>query len=287
MSKRKDGVRVPETDPMHAIMPYAMKNRTDNEAVLDETLDLTAMTAYLGKKNEKAPAFKYTFFHVICAALAKTIYLRPKMNRFYLGYRLYQRNDITLSFVVKRKFEDDSDEVLAIVKLDQTSDMSPLEQIHSQVEKIVFSARKEHKTDGATDAMAILSKLPRPILRFTMNFLSFLDYHGCYPQALMKVDPYFSTVFISNLGSIRMNADYHHLANWGTNSIFAIVGEKKPTPFFDADGHYTMRDALNFGITIDERIADGYYFAKSIALFKKLVENPELLEHPLSEPVEF
>ena len=286
MSKRKDGVLVTETDPMHALMPYIMKNRADNEAVLDETLDLTAVKAYIDEKNASEPNFKYTFFHVICAAIAKTIYLRPKMNRFYLGYRLYQRNEISLSFVVKRRFEDDSDEVLAVVKIDEKSDMPPIEQIHSQVEKIVYSFRKEKKTDGATDAMGILTKLPRPILRFTMDFLAFLDYHGHYPDVLMKVDPYYTTVFISNLGSIKMNANYHHLANWGTNSIFAVVGEKKPTPFFDADGGCTMRDALNLGITLDERIADGYYFAGTIAILKKLVENPKLLDRPLSEPIE-
>ena len=134
--------------------------------------------------------------------------------------------------------------------------------------------------------MGILTKLPRPILRFTMDFLAFLDYHGHYPDVLMKVDPYYTTVFISNLGSIKMNANYHHLANWGTNSIFAVVGEKKPTPFFEADGGCTMRDALNLGITLDERIADGYYFAGTIAILKKLVENPKLLDRPLSEPLE-
>lgn len=285
MKKRKDGVLIPETDPMHAIMPYTMKNRADNEAVLTETIDLTNIHAYLEKKNADDPKFKYTFFHVICAAIAKTIYLRPKMNRFYSGYRLYQRNEISLSFVVKRQFNDNADEVLAVVKADETSDLSPIEQIHGQVEKIVFSARHQKKNDGATDIMGILTKLPRPALRLVMGTLSLLEYYGCYP--FRDIDPYYTTVFISNLGSIKMNADYHHLANWGTNSIFAVIGEKKPTPFFNADGSYTMRDALKLGITIDERIADGYYFAKSIALLKKLLEQPELLEKPLSETVDF
>lgn len=48
-----------------------------------------------------------------------------------------------------------------------------------------------------------------------------------------------------------------------------------------------MRDSVDLGLTIDERIADGYYYAKTVRLFKKLLENPELLELPLSEPVEY
>ena len=102
----------------------------------------------------------------------------------------------------------------------------------------------------------------------------------------MKVDPYFASVFISNLGSIKMKAGYHHLTNRGTNSLFVIIGEKKMNPVFSEDGSVTMKNTLSLGITVDERIADGYYFSKTIKLLKKIFENPELLELPLSAPIE-
>lgn len=286
MKNRRDAFLVPETDPMHAMMPYILPNRADNEAVMNEKLDLTAVEEYIAKKNADNPEYKYTFFHIMCAAIAKTIYLRPKMNRYYLGYRMYERKDISLSFTVKRRFEDDSDEVLALIKINKESDEAPISQIYESVKKIVFSARKENKNDGATDAMAILTKLPRPILKFVMNTLGFLDYYDKYPKSLMDVDPYYSTVFISNLGSIKMHASYHHLANWGTNSLFVVIGEKKLCPVFNPDGTYEMKNMLPLGMTIDERIADGYYFAKTIKILRKLIENPELLERPLSEQVE-
>ena len=41
-----------------------------------------------------------------------------------------------------------------------------------------------------------------------------------------------------------------------------------------------MKDSVELGLTVDERIADGYYYAKSIRLLKKLLDNPELLERP-------
>ena len=135
--------------------------------------------------------------------------------------------------------------------------------------------------------MAILTKLPRPILKLVVKILDALDYRGHYPKSLEKVDPYFASVFLSNLGSIKMNAGYHHLANRGTNSVFVVIGEKKNTPIFKEDGSFEMREMLPLGLTIDERIADGYYFSKTIRLLKKLAENPELLDRPLSEEVEF
>ena len=41
------------------------------------------------------------------------------------------------------------------------------------------------------------------------------------------------------------------------------------------------------GLTIDERLADGYYYSRTVALLKKLLENPELLEKPLQEEVDY
>ncbi len=284
---RKDGVWIRETDSMHTLFPHIMPNRADNEAVLNEVIDLTAVNEYIAKKNETGPAFKYTFFHVICAALIKTLVLRPKLNRFYAGKRFYQRNDYSISFIVKKEFADSSDEAVAIIKADPESDVSPLEQIHSKVEKICTSVRKEHKNDGTTDIMNVLTKMPVPILGFIMNTLSWLDFHGWYPDSLMREDPYFSSVFVSNLGSIKMNASYHHLTNWGTNSFFVIVGEKKPTPFFKLDGSFEVKEALELGVTLDERIADGYYYSRSIKLVHKLLDNPELLDRPIYEPVDF
>ena len=48
-----------------------------------------------------------------------------------------------------------------------------------------------------------------------------------------------------------------------------------------------MRDSIDLGLTIDERIADGYYYSKTVRLLKKLLAEPELLERPLNEEVEY
>ena len=103
---RRDAVLIRDADPMHSFMPYLLLGRTDNEAVLNDEVDLTAVTRYLEEKNASSPDFKYTIFHVVLAAIAKTVYLRPAMNRFLQGHRTYQRNDINFSFVVKRAFSD-------------------------------------------------------------------------------------------------------------------------------------------------------------------------------------
>lgn len=282
---RKDAYLVRGLDSMHAIMPFNMPQRTANEAVIVEKIDLTAIKKYLEIKNQNDPEFKYTFFHVILAAFAKTIVLRPYMNRFYSGDRLYQRKDISLSFVVKKKFADDAYEALAIIKCEQEG-VCPIDDIYEKVKKFVYSVRKDGEQGDTGDILDILAKMPRWVLKLVFGILRKMEYHGVYPSSLMKADPYYSTCFVTNLGSIKMHAQYHHLADWGTNSLFAVIGEKKPTPFYDEDGNCEVRDALDLGITVDERIADGVYFAKSIRILKHLIANPELLELPIETPVE-
>jgi len=44
---------------------------------------------------------------------------------------------------------------------------------------------------------------------------------------------------------------------------------------------------VDIGLTIDERLADGYYYSRTVHLLKKLLENPELLERPLNEEVDY
>ena len=285
LGDRKDAYLVRGLDSMHVIMAHNMPKRTANEAVIVERVDLSAVKEYLAKKNASNPEFKYTFFHVIVAAIAKTIVLRPHMNRFYSGRKLYQRKDVSISFTAKKKFTDESHEALAILKFDQTGGC-PVEDVHDKIHKFVHSVRSEGKNDGATDIMDVLKYLPRCMLRFLFWVLGVLEYFGLYPTFLMKEDPYYSTCFVSNLGSIKMHAQYHHLADWGTNSLFAIIGEKKPMPFYDENGNVEVRDALDLGITVDERIADGVYFAKSIKILQHLLNNPELLELPIETPVE-
>ena len=283
---RKDAYLLRDLDPIHKFMPYLLPNRCDNEAVMSELVDLTALNAFVLKKNETNPDFKYTIFHVICAAIAKTIALRPSLNWFIAGHRIYERKAISLSFIVKKTLEDHSYEALCMFDIDRNG-VSPVEQVHDKTEAFVTAVRKHDMIDGTTDTMDTLTKLPRFLLRIVVGILMWLDYHGWVPKDITKDDPYNSSVFISNLGSIRMHASYHHLTNWGTNSLFAIIDEKHLHPFFNPDGTYEMREALRLGITSDERIADGVYFAKSVRLLKKLLTEPELLDLPMDTPVEF
>lgn len=281
---RRDGQWLRNEDSMHQITPYLMPNRADNEAFIREQIDLTAINAYLAEKNAGESDFKYTLFHIIVAALVKTVTLRPRMNRFIQGRRLYQRNELSAAFVVKKQFTDSAHEALAFIRFTQED---TVDSVHAKIRDEVRVNRKAGSVDNSTSAMDTLCKLPRPLLRFIMWLLHGLDFLGKVPYGLIRTDPNYATLFLSNLGSIRLNAGYHHLNNWGTNSIFVTIGEKHMAPFYDAEGRMELREVLDLGLTLDERIADGYYYAKTVKLLKYLLQNPRLLEAPAREEVQY
>ena len=293
MSERKrkcgdrwDGYRLRGLDPVHVMMPYLFGKRTENEAVLGEVMDLTQVDKYLAEKNAQQPEFKYTWFHFITAALAKAVLLRPKMNYFIAGGHYYERKKIQVAFNVKRQFSDEGEESMAKFILDPEGE-SPMEQVHSYVQGFVTKVRTENASVGVDGTLKILSHLPRPLFRLLAWTLRKLEYYGIYPESLAADDPTYSSVYISNLGSIKMNADYHHLFNCGTISFFVVIGEKKLRPFWHEDGSYDLRNTIKLGLTVDERIADGYYFAKTLRLVRKMFEHPELLDEPAATPIDF
>ena len=281
---RRDATLLRDTDALHFIMGIIYPNRADNEAYIAERVNLEPIKAYLAKKNVEGIPFKYTFFHVILTALVKTVTLRPKLNRFYANENYYQRNKITAGFVIKKEFSDGSEEAMALL---EAKPDATIDTIHEEIRRQVQATRNEQKMNTTDNSMDILNKLPRFLSKAAIRFIRWLDRHGWCPDFLIGDDPNYSSVFLSNLGSIRLRSGYHHLTTWGTSSLFCIIGEKKWTPLYDQNGLVEMRETVDLGLTVDERIADGYYYSKSIRLFKYLLEHPELLEQPLNTEVEY
>ncbi len=284
LGDRKDGVLLRNLDSMHFLMPLIYPNRCDNEAFISERIDLTNINQYLEKKNINDPEYKYNLFQVIVSAVLKTITLRPKMNRFIANKNMYQRNEVSAAFVIKKVFKDDSEEGMAFIhsKAEDT-----IESVHNDIYRQVNRCRKEKNQDSTVETMEFLNKMPRFISKALVNLVCVLDRHGKVPQSIISTDPYYSSVVLTNLGSIKLKSGYHHLTNWGTTSVFLVVGEKKIRPFYDENGNVEMRDSVDIGLTVDERIADGYYFSKTVKLLKKVLENPELLENPFGKEVDY
>lgn len=283
MGDRRDGILLRDLDSMHFIMPMLYPNRCDNEAFISERIDLTKALAYLETKNADNPPYPYNLFQLIVAAMLKTVMLRPKMNRFIANGNMYARKELSAAFVVKKVFADEGGEALARLSVREDDN---IDSIHAAIFSQVSASRSEKK-DASSESMDMFQRLPRFVAKCGVRLMRVLDRYGKVPASLIASDPYYCSIVLSNLGSIGLHSGYHHLTNWGTNSIFCIIGERKKRPFYDAEGNVEMRESVDLGLTIDERIADGYYYAKTVRLLRTLLQNPALLERPLNEKVEY
>ena len=152
---------------------------------------------------------------------------------------------------------------------------------------VIHQTKSDDVTDTSTGAMDIVSKLPQWVINLIVNVVLWLDKHGWAPQSLIGSDPNHASIFLSNLGSIGLECGYHHLVNWGTNSCFIVIGKKQMKMEYDQDGNPDLHEVVPIGITLDERIADGYYYSGTVALVKELLAHPDLLDVPADTPVEY
>jgi len=277
---RVDGVRIKDLDGFHAVVPYIMPKRTESEVSSHETFDVTDLLVYMKERNE-AEGVNLKLFHAFCTAIARTIYHRPKMNIFIAGRHFWQRKDISLSFVAKQRFEDGAEEALMFLYA------KPEMNIDEISKRIVGDVKKARTAKGneVGDTLNTLARMPRFVLEIIFAVVRQLEYWGIMPVSLMKGDPNYSTVLLSNLGSIGAGAPYHHLSNYGTCSMMITIGTVEKRWVHMADGTTAERDMLDATFILDERIADGFYFAKSLRITKYLLEHPEALAQPLSDPV--
>lgn len=281
---RRDGklVKVPA---MQAMMGYLYPHRADCEVYMNDDLDVTNLMSFLEKKNAEHPEYRTTLFHCLVVAIARILRERPKLNRFVAGWRMYERNEISISFVVKRRFRDDAEESLMVLV---PTDEDTLDSVSRKIVGDVKETRKSETATGGIDEMLErFMKLPHPVFALAIRIIRWLDFWGINPRFLTDGDPNYTSVLLSNLGSIRAGSVYHHLNNYGTNSLLITIGTIRDEERLMKDGTKQVRKMLDVGITLDERIGDGFYFAKSLRLLHHVFEEPELLEQPIGVPSGF
>lgn len=274
---RRDGIKVKDLDGMHSLMLEVMPKRCDSDVYISTKIDCTNLVKYVTKLKKTEEFADLTYFHTFCVAIGKLIYNRPLLNRFIINKTFYDRKYISLGFVAKKKFTDHSEEVFTTIKIEKD------DNIHT-ISKVIagkVNGLRNDKTNDTDDFINVIGKLPKFMRFLIMKVLKFMDNHDLLPASLTENLIYYQTALLSNLGSINCGAIYHHLTDFGTNEALITFG-KIEDDIKVIDGKPEVRKMLEIGITIDERIADGFYFAKSLKLLEYFLENPKTLEENAS-----
>jgi len=276
---RRDGVRVRNIDTLHVLQAHIKPMRCDSDVYINQKMDVTNLVKYMEKKKKTEEDL--TYFHLFVTLLAKTIYNKPLLNRFVVNKSYYDRNNVTIAFTAKANYSDEAKDILSVIEVKEED---TLKEVKDKL-KYAVSRVRNNDEGGANAAVSIIGKLPKFIVSLVVHFVKFLDRHDWLPSSLTNDNLYYSSVIVSNLGSIKSGAIYHNLTDFGTSSILVTIGEIKEENVLNNKGKTKQIYTCEFGINIDERIADGVYFVKAIKLMQDILDDPESLERSVNEKV--
>ena len=273
LKKRCEGVFLRKLPGFRKIFPYLMPTRTESTIYYGQRVRLEETLAWLAKFNAGREK-KISVFHIVLAASARTLALRPEANRFVSGRRIYQRKTIDLSFIIKRELTEDAGETNLKLTFD------PRATVADVVDRVAAAVKTTRSSEVSSDEKLtdLLTRGPRWVTRLATGAFRLLDYFNSLPASFVRGDAFVSSAYLANLGSIGLDAVFHHMFEFGNTPFFIVVGKPKRVPVVNEAGAIVAADVLDMNISLDERVNDGVHYAKTIALLTDLIEHPGKLE---------
>ncbi len=271
--RRVDGDLVTGLDYTRRAMPYMMRGRNESAFYFDEYVQLQKCDAWIRAFNEAHPGLNADVFHLALWAIRDCMVRWPTMNRFVMGGRLYQRREITLTYAVKRRLKGDGESSADSATVKRVFD--PEESFADLVAGVMAQTRAE-RFGGPTHTdreLRWILMLPGVLRRVFVAAMRALDAYGVLPRAWIEGDPMYTSAFLAHMASFGMPAGYHHLYEYGTAGVFAVLGRPNTDPGSPTSGP-DRRRTMRVAFTFDERTEDGIVAWRSIQHFKRVLEDP-------------
>lgn len=265
-AERVDGELIP-THPFRRLMTHVMRGRNESVVYFDTYARANELLKYIAEANKH---FHVDVTHCLVGAAAVALAENPRMNRFVSGRRLYQRKGRHVTFSMKRQ-KLGREAKLSAVKLEM-GDSETFRELCDRMNGHIKVERSDEKT-YADKEFDVLNKLPRAALDVAVGVLKSLDHHNALPDAFIKGDGMYTSMFIANLGSVGMGAGYHHLYEWGNCPLFMMVGQLEKRPLV-VDDQVVVTPVIPIRWSYDERIDDGLNARFGIESVNRALETP-------------
>lgn len=273
--RRSDGVPVEGLGIIEKASPHFMVARNDACNSITHPVRCENMDAWIAEKRKEGK--NYSYMDVVLASIVRLLAIRPWLNRFVVRGKIFQRKGIFISMTVKKSLKDSAAETVIKVGFDGTETIDQVkEKFRAEIEK---AWGEETATESAGKKF---TRLPQFLFRWAMGLVRYLDNRGMLPKSLIKASPFHTSVFLTNLKSIKTDAIIHHLYNFGTTSLFVAMGKEKEAPVVE-NGKLAVGKIMNLGINMDERGCDGFYFARCLKVWNDIFQDPTILERPFTE----
>ena len=269
---RADGKKLKNADPMYKVAAHIMAKRSDAMNMITLDIPIEPISRYLNEKRKEGK--RYSHLSVFIAAYLQTVAEFPALNRFVVNKTIYARNEIAIGMVVLKGGKIDSHGTMS--KLYLQPDYT-IDDVQTTIEKYIDENRNVEAQNSTDKFINFILSVPG-LLRFGIVLFKLLDKYGLLPKKIIDISPFHVSAVVTNLASIRTNHIYHHVYDFGTTSIALAMGNLREVPK-RVKGEIEFERCMPVGLVMDERIASGSYFALAFRKFRKLLENPELLEN--------
>ena len=277
--RRRDGKKLKNISPFQKIVPHIMKARHDSQNLFLAEVRCEPLDTFLRQKREEGVSLSY--LHIIVASMVRLIAMRPQLNRFVMNGRIFKRNGIFVSFVVKKRLSDDAVATTVKLKFDGTEDIF---QVKKQIDEAVAANSYRSAVNDTDKTAKFFTSMPNTMIRMAIGFVKWLDRHGMIPKKVLHASPFHTSCFISYMKSIKTDYIYHHLYDFGTTGIFLGVGKESYRPVVNSETKaIEAGKVMNVGIVLDERFCDGLYYANSFRLLTDFFNHPEQLCERLTD----
>jgi len=271
---RPDADLVTDVHPVRRIMPFVMPTRTEAAVLCREQVLAEPARLFLSKMNTRRPGDRpASLFHMVLRAVALCYHDRPRANRFVAGGRYWQRRGVWLSFSGKRGKHEDAPIYTA---KRQFSREETFEEMVDSIWEAQAAGRSGKQSDTDRE-INLLLKMPPFVLRRFVRIGRWLNERNLFPKAMIDSDPLFASAFIANLGSVGIDACYHHNYDYGTTPVFITIGRLKKIPIVNEEGQVVAGEVFELKYTYDERTEDGFYVSRALDLIRTRLEHPEML----------
>ena len=275
---RADGKKVKNLDPIQRLMPHIMPTRADAQNSTSYDVPCEPLDEFIKKEYEKGE--KYNYMHILIAAIVRGTALYPRINRFICNGRIYARNCIQISFLVKKALSQDAAD--ATIKIDFTGHES-LPEIRDKINEVIAKNVASIDSKNDTDTMArIFSIVPNFLIGAMIGLLKFADLHGLLPKSVLDLLPFHCTAFVTNLKSLKGPSIYHHVYNFGNTGMFFAMGKESKKPVVRG-GEIVVGKLMPLRIVTDERFCDGFYFVNAFKQLMALLADPGSMMERLEE----
>ncbi|MCI1965442.1 MAG: hypothetical protein LKJ17_04825 [Oscillospiraceae bacterium] len=277
-----DAFRIRKGDPFFAVIPHVMKNRTGSMVLFEESIEITRLEQFIRRMRRETEMTDLSTLHVVMAAAVRLFAMHPGLNRYISGRKLYARNQIALSIAVKNTMSEKGQETTLKLDFPPTDSLEDIwKKLHGEIEAVKCSAQNNDTYRTAE----LLKRMPVWMLRFVVFLLWHMDEGGVMPQAIHGVSPFHASAFVVDIGSTGIGSVYHHLYDFGSCSTFLSIGKKETSFRRGRYGSVRPVRTINFRFVVDERICDGYYYARAMRHFRRILRHPEVLLTPLTKAV--